>query len=101
MSKLQSVFSDVEIEAVEKIDGSPLTQEEKAELEYAGPKVQVETVFKGKPSERKCPVAMYWVINGVRMAYRGRNEFGPTWLPMPGQDNVTCIEDCFTDAVPQ
>ena len=87
MSKLRSEFHDCE-GVIEKIDGSPIAEGEDAPTPS---KVQVECVFKGRR-----PVAMYWVIDGVRVAYRGRNEWGPTWLPM--LPNVTTTEDCFSHA---
>jgi hypothetical protein len=90
MSKLRSEFHDCDV-VCEAMDGSPVE-----DAPQPPSKVQMECVFKGK---RRVPVAMYWVVDGVRVAYRGRNEFGPTWIPM--QPNVTCVEDCFTDSALQ
>jgi hypothetical protein len=46
-------------------------------------RMQVEAVFyQGKDPEKATPIAMYIVVDGERIAYRGREGGMPAWIPM-------------------
>ena len=89
MSKLRSEFNEMEgVSTRDKKTGEFIDDE--------GPfDVKVETVFKGRRI-----VAMYIVMNGERIAYRGREGGVPAWVSMkdgvvfhngidaPGSDTV-------------
>jgi hypothetical protein len=59
--------------------------------------MQIEVVKKGR-----CAVAMFIVINGERVAERGRDEFGqPAWLPLPGSSVSNIVDDLYQPDVLQ
>ena len=46
-------------------------------------RLQVESVFyEGKDPEKATPIAIYIVMNGERIAYRGREGGIPAWVSM-------------------
>ena len=46
-------------------------------------RMQIEAVYyEGKDPGRATPIAMYIVIDGERIAYRGREDGMPAWIPM-------------------
>jgi hypothetical protein len=52
-------------------------------------RMQIETLFKGR---RKVPVAMYIVIDGRRVAYRGRQFDSPAWISMDPERFSNCLD---------
>jgi hypothetical protein len=72
MSKF-SIFDDCKIESVESLDGRP---------DAPRPRMQIETVFRGgSDPEIDVPIAIYIVLDGKRIAYRGRQFDAPAWIP--------------------
>ena len=72
-----SVFDDME--------GVSVSNKRTGELapDTAVGRMQVECVFhEGKDPERPTPIAIYIVMNGERIAYRGREGGIPAWVSM-------------------
>jgi hypothetical protein len=72
-----SVFDDMErVSVSNKRTGEPAPNS-------AMGRVQVECVFyEGKDPEKATPIAIYIVMNGARIAYRGREGGIPAWVSM-------------------
>ena len=72
-----SVFDDMERVSVSNIrTGEPAP-------DTAVGRMQVECVFyEGKDPEKATPIAIYIVIDGARIAYRGREGGIPAWISM-------------------
>ena len=64
MTELRSVFEDAENVTCDDPAGPSI-------------KMQIETVYKGRR-----PVALYMVVDGKRVAYRGRQHGEPAWISM-------------------
>ena len=74
-----SEFHDLENRSVTNLDGSPITPEE--ERWALQDRMQVEFVF-GRRKHPEVPLGMYLVINGKRVASRGKRYGQPAWIPM-------------------
>jgi hypothetical protein len=72
-----SVFDDLEgVSVSNKRTGEPAPDD-------AMGRMQVECVFyEGKDPEKATPIGIYVVMNGERIAYRGREGGIPAWISM-------------------
>ena len=72
-----SIFDDMEgVTVSNKRTGEPAPDD-------AMGRMQVECVFyEGKDPEKATPIAIYVVMNGERIAYRGREGGIPAWISM-------------------
>ena len=72
-----SIFDDMESVTVSnKLTGEPAPDD-------AMGRMQVECVFhEGKDPEKATPIAIYVVMNGECIAYRGREGGTPAWISM-------------------
>ena len=72
-----STFDDIErVTVSNKRTGEPAPDD-------AMGRMQVECVFyEGKDPEKATPIAIYIVMNGARIAYRGREGGIPAWIAM-------------------